>query len=72
MAFWDKVSTVAKFVENEMHEQLDEYEKKMKRELRKRSDEEIRRAYEKRYDNPNLTDFNRRILEEEADRRGIS
>ena len=39
--------------------------------LSRRTDSEIRRAYDQRYDNPNIKGWQRRLLEEEAERRNI-
>lgn len=65
MSFWDKASGMLGAAGNE-------YDKKMKKILRTRSDEEIERGYRNRYTNPNINDRQIALIEEEVRRRGIS
>ena len=44
----------------------------MKRKLRQMSDAEVERVYTNRYNNSKLTSRGLELIEEEADRRGIS
>lgn len=72
MSIWNFVSKVGKEMENHVERTAQRTEDEMRRYLRKKSDEEIERAYRKRYDNPNIKAWQRYLLEEEAHRRGIS
>lgn len=72
MSFWDKASKVGKAVEKEIYKKQNEIDRRAKQMLRQKSDAEIERAYRNRYDNPNLSSRGIELLEEEAERRGIS
>ena len=56
---------------DEVYKKANEMEKATRKDLSRRTDSEIRRAYDKRYDNPNIKGWQRRLLEEEAERRNI-
>lgn len=75
MTFFDKLSKIANATEEHLYEyaerQIKEAEKILRRELKKKSDVQIKRAYDNRYANPNLKDYQINLIEEEAHRRGL-
>lgn len=75
MAFFDKLSKVANVTEETLYRyaerQIKETEKILRKQLREKSDAQIERAYKKRYDNPNLKNYQIDLIEEEAHRRGL-
>lgn len=72
MSFWDMASKAGSVVEKELYKKQNEIEKQMKRKLRQMSDAEVERVYTNRYNNSKLTSRGLELIEEEADRRGIS
>lgn len=71
MSFFNVLSTVAKGLQDEVYKKAEQIEKDLKKVLRTKSDEEIMRLYNNRYNNPKFTEFHIRLVEEEAQRRGI-
>lgn len=65
-------SKAGSVVEKELYKKQNEIEKQMKRKLRQMSDAEVERVYTNRYNNSKLTSRGLELIEEEADRRGIS
>ncbi len=72
MSFWNMASKAGSVVEKELYKKQNEIEKQMKRKLRQMSDAEVERVYTNRYNNSKLTSRGLELIEEEADRRGIS
>ena len=71
MDFRKLASMAGKAIGDEVNKKANEMEKATRRDLSRRTDSEIRRASENRYDNPNIKGWQRRLLEEEAERRNI-
>lgn len=71
MSFWNKMSIAAGIVEDCLQSEAEKYEKALKQKLRSISDAQLKHMYENRYENPKLKDFQIRLIEEEAHRRGI-
>lgn len=72
MSFFDSLEKAKGEFEDFAYKKIAEQEKRIKQILRRKSDAEMERIYRNRYNNPNLNSFQIRLIEEEADRRGIS
>lgn len=68
MSFWN---SLANCVEREVERKFENIKREVRRNLRKKSDQQIRNAYCNRYSG-NIQDWQIELIEEEARRRGIS
>ena len=72
MSFFDSLEKAKGEFEDFAYKKIAEQEKRINQILRRKSDAEMERIYRNRYNYPNLNSFQIRLIEEEADRRGIS
>lgn len=71
MSFWEKANKFYNQAQGYMADQIEKQDRNLRQTLQKYSDEKIEKAYRNRYNNPNLSDYQRGVLEDEAHRRGI-
>lgn len=71
MDFKGLMSKAGKAIGEEVNKKAEEMKKATVKDLRRRTDSEIRKLYETRNNNPNLKSWQKKLVVEEAKRRNI-